>query len=132
MKPVLYQSPSLEVRTSNIHGYGIFARNDIPSGSLLEECTFIQIPEGVKNDYVFWYPRGGTPNSENIKFSHVIVFGYGSLYNHADHANATWFTDIDRKLFLFYSQSDIKKDEEILIYYGDDSYWGMFPDTKKI
>lgn len=132
MKSVLYQSPNIEIRKSPIHGYGVFATTDIPSGSLLEECTFIPIPEGVRNDYVFWYPRGGTPNTENHKFSHVVIFGYGSLYNHGDNANATWTTDIDANIFLFHAQLDIKKNEEILIYYGDENYWSMFPNIKKL
>jgi len=132
MKSVLYQNPNIELRLSPIHGYGVFAKNDILSGSVLEESSFINIPDGAKSDYVFWYPRGGTANSEHIVKSHVVVFGYASLYNHADNANATWVTDINNEIFVFYAQSDIKKNEEILIYYGDASYWGLLPHINKV
>jgi len=132
MKRVLYQNPNIELRLSPIHGYGVFAKHDILSGSILEESSFINLTDGIKNDYVFWYPRGGTPNSDHIAQSQVLVFGYASLYNHADNANATWITDIDNEMFVFMAQTDIKKNDEILIYYGDNDYWELFPQINKI
>lgn len=132
MKNVLYQSPNIELRQSVGHGYGVFAKENFSSGSLLEECSFIEIPPSVKSDYVFLYPRGGTPNVENIKPIYALVFGYATLYNHGDFANATWITDVETQTFVFYAQTDIKKDEEILIYYGGDTdYWNFFSGVKK-
>ena len=61
----LFRNMDLEVRTSPIHGRGVFARREIPAKAILEECHFIQLKEKdfenldpVLKDYVFSFPRG--------------------------------------------------------------------------
>ena len=39
----LFHSDKIEVRDSSIHGRGIFAKEDIKSGEMLEECHYIVI-----------------------------------------------------------------------------------------
>ena len=39
----LYKNNKLEVRESPIHGYGVFAKEDIKKGELLEECHYIRL-----------------------------------------------------------------------------------------
>jgi SET domain-containing protein len=54
----------------------------------------------------------------------VIAFGYGSLYNHSNTPNADW--DIhpqNEDAFRFYALEDIYPDQEIFVYYGDESYF---------
>lgn len=134
MKNVLYQSPNIELRKSAIHGYGVFATENIPANTILEELPFITVPDNVARDYVFIYPRGGTPLSETIGITpvHALPLGYGCIYNHSDDANASWRTDTINKLFVFFTLSDIKKNDEIRTYYGSDSYWSAHPNIKKI
>ena len=134
MKTVLYQHPHIELRKSSIHGYGVFATEDIPAGTILEEVPFIGVPDRVARDYVFLYPRAGTPLSETIGITpeHALPFGYGCIYNHADDANASWSTDTKNRLFIFFTLSDIKKDQEIRTYYGSDTYWKEHPHVTKL
>ena len=35
---ILEKNPNIQVRKSILHGLGVFATNDIPGNSLLEEC----------------------------------------------------------------------------------------------
>ena len=134
MKSVLYHHPHIELRKSSVHGYGVFATEDIPSDAILEEVSFITVPDNVARDYVFIYPRGGTPLSETIGITpvHALPLGYGCIYNHSDDPNASWRTDTINKLFVFFTLSDIKKDDEIRTYYGSDSYWQHYPYVNKI
>ncbi len=133
MKTVLYQHPDIEVRKSPIHGYGVFATKDIEPNTILEEVPFISVPDGVAHDYVFLFPRAGTPLTETIgvKTELTLPMGYACIYNHADNANASWRTDVANRLFIFFTQSYIKKDEEIKTYYGPDSYWVEHPHVNK-
>jgi hypothetical protein len=122
MKDVLTFNKKIEVRKSPIQGYGVFAREDISSGEILEEEPFLILPiakgevSGLFIDYRFNFPTG------NWKYQ-VMPFGFSGLYNHSNTPNAFWYTDEENELFVFKTSREIKKDEEILVYYGDVNYW---------
>jgi SET domain-containing protein len=111
------------VKKSPIHGFGVFASELINEGEMIEECPILRLPvkRGETNhtliDYTFLWPK--SDEWEN----HVIGLGFASLYNHSDNPNATWISDIERDTFKFITTKEIKKDEEIFIYYGGESYW---------
>ena len=72
MKDVLYKNSKIEVRRSPIHGYGVFANDDINAGETLEECYYLnisktQIVDGLR-DYVFGHVEN---NKKNI----IVVLG---------------------------------------------------------
>lgn len=104
-------------------GYGVIARENIREGELLEVCPFIELPNSIvfgqgKNllqDYVF---------TSHYKPNHVlVVFGYGSMYNHAkvpQHQNVYYrINGQNRKRFLdFVAMQDIPAGAELLINYG--------------
>ncbi len=50
MKDKLYHNSKLEVRKSLIHGYGVFAKEDIKEGELLEECHYCELEEYIDDD----------------------------------------------------------------------------------
>lgn len=112
------------ISKSNIHGYGVFAKEEIFEGEIIEECPILDlgIPFGhsspVLIDYRFNWPQGS-----NEWESQVVAWGYGSLYNHSNEPNAYWRSNIDRKTFEFVSNKKIKAGEEILVYYGGENYW---------
>jgi SET domain-containing protein len=122
MKNILIFSNKIEIRKSPIQGWGVFAKEDINNGEILEECPFLIIPmstgeaSSIFIDYRFNYPR------TNHKHQ-VIPFGFACLYNHSNTPSAAWETNEEDKLFYFSAIRDIKKDEEILVYYGGDNYW---------
>jgi len=122
MKDKLIFNNKIEVRRSPIHGWGVFAKEDIKAGEILEETYFLIIPMSANEsssifiDYRFNFPR-------TRPLYQVIPFGFACIYNHSDKANAGWETDENNDLFVFFAIKDIKKDEEICTYYGNENYW---------
>lgn len=120
-RDTLFTSRKLTVKTSPIHGRGVFAAADITANSILEECHFIQLKEmnfakldETLKDYVFVFPRG----AKGTERTYAIPLGLGSIINHAhDNPNATWTTNESRWLFVFTALRDIQAGEEILIDY---------------
>jgi SET domain-containing protein len=125
MKQELVRHPHIQIRKSPIHGYGIFATEDIPKDTVIEEVGFMEVQDGVLYDYVFLYPKFDTPDEEKVgvKQKFAIPHGLACLYNHSDGFNTSWKTDTRNELFIFYTIKDIKKGDELFIYYGNDSYW---------
>jgi|GEM_PF-4999863 len=117
----LVRNGSLEVRTSPIHGRGVFAAGDIPANVILEECHFIQLKETnfenldpALKDYVFLFPRGSRGDAR----TYAIPLGISSIMNHShDNPNATWTTNESRWLFIFTSLKSIQAGKEILMDY---------------
>lgn len=104
---------NLQVRKSSIHGYGVFAQEDIPSGAIIEECHHLYLEssgdeESVFIDYQFTLFKGGS-----------LLLGYGSIYNHSSQPNATYSFDPIHSLFRFTALRRIKRGEEICTSYGD-------------
>ena len=127
MKDRLYTSNKIEVRKSPLHGYGVFAKEDIKFGELLEECHIAKYTKITEKEKVYgidrikytWPKNGGSLPTAKA-FPYAIALGYGSIYNSstsAKQATADWETDMDNELIIFTAINNIKKDEEILIYY---------------
>ena len=118
----LYFNHKIQIRKSPIHRWGVFAKFDIFENEILEEVPFVVLPiaEGESSslliDYRFNYPR------TNSQYQ-VIPFGFSCIYNHSNYPSAKWETDEENQLFIFSTTRDIKKDEEIFVYYGGDNYW---------
>ena len=110
-----------EVKKSSIHGYGVFAKEDIKEGDIIEECHFMSLPSQLYDSikrwpilrYVFHYPIRALGRFEEL----VWPFGNGCIYNSSPNPNASWNTDEVNRLFVFYALKDIKKGEEIFTDY---------------
>lgn len=113
------------IAKSNIHGYGVFARETINVGEIIEECPIFDL--GIKKgessslmiDYRFNWPQGAGSNWTK----QVLAWGYGSLYNHSEEANAYWRSNLDNQTFEFVANRIIEQNEEIFVWYGGVSYW---------
>tara|TARA_Y100001973_G_C4987948_1_gene227478 strand:- start:43 stop:468 length:426 start_codon:yes stop_codon:yes gene_type:complete len=126
MNSLIY-NPKIEVKKSSIHGYGVFAKENIKKGEVLEECHYISIPkvplmsflslslekEKILNfiSYFFRFPK--TKSYKEI----ALPLGNGCIYNSSITPNADWETNEKTKLFIFKSIKKIKKGEEILTNY---------------
>lgn len=116
-------NPKIYVDKSPVHGWGVFAKELIKEGEVFEECPVLTLPinkgesTSLLIDYRFNWPQGVEWEEQ------VVAFGFGSLYNHSENANAYWVSNIDNKTFLFIAHRDIKPDEEIFVWYGDVNYW---------
>lgn len=111
------------VDKSPVHGWGVFASDDINEGEVLETCPIVDIgmkpgeSSSILLDYRFNWPQGETWEKQ------VVGLGYSSLYNHSNNANANWRSIYKENVFEFYSTRKIKKGEEIFVYYGGVEYW---------
>ena len=146
ISPRFYNCGKVEVKfiQSSPNERGVFAKEDIRTGDILEEVPFINITfhkEG--SEYVNFLSSNeifgahfknvdsvskalglrnveeylfdwGTENS-NYKHS-VIPLGNACIYNSSPTPNAEWYTTTDS--FVFYAKKDIKAGEEIRTYYG--------------
>jgi hypothetical protein len=74
--------------------------------------NFSQIDNKLK-EYVFSWPKNVWGGKS------VVVWGYGSLYNHSRQNNADWDTDEENNVFKFFTIKDIKSGEEIFTNYGE-------------
>lgn len=119
----LISPTKVEVRTSPIHGYGVFATDKINKGEIIEECHLLTIPfklgtfDSFLVNHKFNFPSIGKVEE------YVIPLGYGAIYNHSDNNNAFWCTNIKNKTFEFVAVRDIEIGEEVCTYYGDSTYW---------
>lgn len=104
----LFQN-QIYVKASPIHGLGVFAGKDIQAGEKIEECYSIQVS---KNNPAF--------NNFVYKFESQawLPLGYGSIYNHSQYYNADYLFDSANATLIIIAERDIKKDEEILVYYN--------------
>jgi len=111
------------IDNSPIHGLGVFAKDVIFEGELIEECTILSLPinkgddSDLFTDYRFNFPSG--PDWEE----QVLAMGCGGIYNHSNTPNAYWYSNNEKRTFCFVALRNIEIGEEIFTYYGDDSYW---------
>ena len=107
-------SDLIEVRNSPNKGRGVFARQAIKKGSIIEKVpilivTWDEIADSESADYVFVY--SATKSS--------IALGYGSIYNHSFNPNAR-YDDVGQKQKVFSAIKDIEMGEEIMVNYNGD------------
>ena len=121
----IYPPNKIYIGKSTIHGYGVFAHDSIKEGEIIEECPIFDLgivkgePSSLMIDYRFNWPQGAGSD-----WTHqVLAWGYGSLYNHSNEANAYWRSNLERKTFEFVSNKKIEKDDEITVWYGGVDYW---------
>ena len=111
------------VDKSPIHGWGVFASQDIETGEIIEEVPVLELPinkgevTSLLIDYRFNWPQGVEWDKQ------VVGLGFASLYNHSNDANAYWVSDLEKNTFKFISNKKISSGDEIFIWYGDVTYW---------
>jgi SET domain-containing protein len=97
-------------------GRGVIAAKDFNKGAIIERSPVIVIPQyelmhvfkTVLLNYIFSW---GSHES-------AIALGYGSLYNHSYHPNATYSTRIIDMCIEFQALENIQEGQEITIDYG--------------
>lgn len=120
----IYPPSKVFIAKSKIHGYGVFAKEDLFPGDVIEVTPLIDVgfllDRGHNNliNYVFKYPPKLKGKIEKL----VLPLGYGCIYNHSDNPNADWRLSEDKEMFEFFCLSAIKINEEICTFYGPE-YW---------
>ena len=108
----------ITIKKSKIHGRGVFARNEIKKGELIEISPVLIFSREQRKqldkarlilfDYYFsWKENQG-----------AFALGFGSLYNHSFKPNAIFLKDYKEKSITFKAIKDIRKGEEIFVNYN--------------
>ena len=133
----LFHSNKIEIRDSSIHGRGVFAKEDIKSDEMLEECHYIVVDDGNTYDMPIYKWRRLPPTNKEIRVykfgwpkgddfeKYTIVLGFGSIYNSGideEERSVNWETDLDKDIYRFFTIRDVKKDEELLLYYHNGKF----------
>jgi uncharacterized protein len=123
----------IEVRSSSVHGLGVFAKELIKKNEIFESSPVIifsqytmtylhESAEGrsLLHDYVFSWFEGEV----------AFAMGYGSVYNHSnDNANASHRMNSNTPGIEFVAKRDIQPNEEILIHYWKGQCRGEFTES---
>lgn len=111
----------LRVQSSEIAGRGVFTTQPLSVGDLIESCPVIVIPneevqfldKTVIYNYYFDWKDGQA----------AIVLGFGSLYNHSQNNNATYYKRFDYDMIEFRCVKSIKAYEEITVFYQQGTWF---------
>lgn len=122
-------SPKIEVRRSPVHGLGVFAKEKILAGELIEESKLLQLGhrrnmqhDAVLGDYVWGNRNCDCMECRTYGVKQYLALGFGSLYNHADKPNTRTRLDFQQELITFTANEDIEAGSEIFTHYGG-KYW---------
>ena len=111
---------SLYIQQSDGKGKGIFTKEAIAAGTVIEIAPIILLPEQdsalidkthLYNYYFLW--------GEGQK-NYAICLGYGSLYNHSYEPNCIYETYYEDEVIHFIALCDIAVGEELMINYNHD------------
>ena len=107
-------STRIEIRKSPKRGLGVFAKEPIQKGGVIERVpllvvTWEDIDDSELADYAFVLTEKKV----------AIALGYGSLYNHSYDPNAR-YDDDGKKIKVFSAIKDIAAGEEITVNYNGD------------
>jgi SET domain-containing protein len=111
--------PFLFIKESKGKGRGVFTKEDIRTGTVIEEAPIIALKRNdtkkaldtVLYNYLFdWEGRS----------SSCVVLGWGSIYNHSYKPNCAGEFDFEKKLMRIKTLRKINKGEELLINYNGD------------
>lgn len=98
---------------------GVFAKKDIKKGETIESCPVIEFSESESSNFkesnlvTYTYYFGKDKNQA------TILLGFGSIYNHSYTPNAVY--KAKEEIIDFTAKRNIKKDEEILVNYLQES-----------
>jgi uncharacterized protein len=111
----LVRGADLYVAPSSRHGSGVFAARAFAPGELVERAPVLVFPppqEALLAETELW---GMVFTWEDGAVA--VALGFGSLYNHAWHANARYEHDYERRVVEFCAVRPIGRDEEVTINY---------------
>ena len=116
---------NIQIKTSSIHRYGVFATKDFHPEDIVEECPVIIFPR-VEEGY---YDEINNRVFDWDDKHNAFALGYGSIYNHSDNFNARYCVDYDNGIIEFIADKPISIGEEVLVDYGG-KYWFMEREMK--
>jgi SET domain-containing protein len=111
-------SAKIEARPSPGKGRGIFARQAIRKGEVIERSPILLVPRGHEGPVLAETILGRYMFQTDDGLRYVIALGYASLYNHGDEANAEFF--VSNEAIVIKATRAIRRGAEVCLDYG----WG--------
>ena len=110
----------LYVQETTNKGRGVFTRQNIDAGAVIEESPVIVmtaqdrvlLDKTLLHDYIFEWG--------NEKDQCCMALGYLSIYNHSYGSNCEYFMDFEEQTIRIKTIRAIKKGEELTINYNGD------------
>ncbi|KAF2196738.1 protein methyltransferase [Delitschia confertaspora ATCC 74209] len=122
----LRRCADLVIITDTPKGRGVFASKSIPARTILDICPVLVLgieenENHIKKTSLYHYTYNWPIKDEfgNPHVAQAVIFGLGSMFNHARYQNVGWVRDTERQLVTYYSLQDIEAGEELCISYGD-------------
>lgn len=120
--------PSIYIAEAGNKGRGVFTRDAIPEGTVVETAPVIVmtarerelLDQTTLHDYIFEWQPGG----QNLC---CMALGWVPIFNHSYSANCEYFMDYEEQTMLIQSVRDIAAGEELTINYN-----GNWNDEKKL
>lgn len=100
-------------KKSNIHGWGLFAEEDISNNDLIEQCTYVLITDRP-HTYKAVLPYTFAYLEDNHIYT-VLPLGYAALLNSSKDPNCTY--TIDDNFLTIKTIKDVKIGEELTLKY---------------
>ena len=117
------------VKKSEIcHGEGVFARNSIGAGDLVESgiVRVLTNCDGHENPVVF------TWSNDNPNNTWAMASGCAPFYNSINDANTKMIRDFENNTFEIIALREIRKDEELFHTYKSLQWRECFKDLRKL
>lgn len=110
----------LSIRNASSKGRGMFAAQEIPSGTTIEESPVIVMEDADRilldqtllHDYIFEWG--------DDKKQCCMALGYIALYNHSYASNCEYVMDYESQTIRVLTMRDIQRNEELTINYNGD------------
>ena len=129
VEPIFYVNPKIMGHISNVHGHGVFARDLIKEGEVVEVCKLLRLgwrmayhSDPVLRDYSWASPPCSCEQCKYHGPNLFIALGFGSVYNHSNEPNTSIKFDYEKGILTITAKKDIGRNEEIFVSYGD-NYW---------
>ncbi|MDF0694717.1 SET domain-containing protein-lysine N-methyltransferase [Aquirufa ecclesiirivi] len=122
-------SPKIITGQSKVHGIGVFSKEEIKKGELIEEARLLPlkwrsfyVTEPITLDYIWANNKCQCEICEKHGHRVYLALGNGSLYNHANIPNTVQKLDFVSETMTITAKVDIPANEEIFVSYGE-NYW---------
>jgi SET domain-containing protein len=114
------QNHNVYVGKSQIHGWGIFARENFKQNDITTQTPILFLDNTDNNTASNVYQYTYKDNNGII-----LPLGFCSLYNHSFDPNTAWYIDYNNNVMIHYAIRNIFKNEELTHNYGEENANGF-------
>lgn len=122
LKKTGYQNNKVYIKEIEPKGLGVFAKQDLKVGEVVEMCHTFTLEVPSKYIYDKSLTEYILPGFIKDEVHPSFAFGFGCIYNSSDtefNRNVEWIVIPESRLSAFIANRDIKRDEELLAWFGE-------------